>query len=456
MEAMVAGRYIVDRELGRGGVGAVHLAYDVQLERWIAIKRIHADSHEALTRSQAAIAEAKRLASIQHPNIVTVFDFVSEGDDVFVIMEFLPGHTLDELPGPLSVPDFLNLARQALEGLDAAHAHGMIHRDIKPGNIMLTGLASGGFQVKLLDFGLAKVIDTPAMQTIDHSGSLLGSIHTMAPEQFEQLPLDQRTDLYSLGCVLYRALTLSEAFSGDTVAAVMNSHLQHRFEPLSVRRPDVPPAVSAWLEKMFARDPSERPASAREALAELHRAAAGGTVAGGVRRIDAKPARPTTTSARVSGSKHGTGSGWPIFSVGALLAAGVFVYIALHDTPRPVMSSSVPAKSNAVPDSSIPATNRLELMNHLDREVVISGVVSRIGESKSGTVRYLNFEGTTRNDVALVFFLRGSKQDFSPERLGSYVGKRVRVKGTLREFRGNPQLEIETLDQIEVFQPPQA
>lgn len=256
------GRYALDQLLGKGGAGEVVLAYDVSLTRWVAIKRIPA--------TDAGIQrEAGVLANFQHPNIVSVYDVFEEGGQMLVVMEFVQGQTLEELAEPMSEETFRNFAEQCLEGLGAAHAKNIVHRDIKPGNIMLVPLPEGGFQVKLLDFGQSRVMETPSLQTMDHSGAVVGSVYMMSPEQLKHEELDTRTDLYSLGCVFYQALTLQRPFTGENITQVLSAHLNHNFQPLASIRPDLPQSLTAWVERMFSMDRNDRPASAQEALRTL-------------------------------------------------------------------------------------------------------------------------------------------------------------------------------------------
>lgn len=439
-ESLEAGRYVFERTLGRGGGGEVFLANDTQLGRWVALKRIHAGGTEA-ARAQAAVNEAKNLASLQHPNIVTVFDFFTENEDVLVVMEFIHGYTLDELTAPLTLEDFTAVARQALEGLGAAHSLGMLHRDIKCGNLMLAGLSTGRFQVKILDFGLAKTIDAPAPQTVDHTGSLFGSIYTMAPEQFRQAPIDERTDLYALGCVLFRALTLTDPFAGSSVAEVMNAHLEHRHESLSRLRPDLPPAVCAWVERLFSREPEGRPGTAREARALLDAALAS--------------IRPAQTPVKMIRSTVAPPKRSPWVAVVVVAAAiavcggSFWLVTSRRDAGTPVPAQAASALPLAPP--KLLPTNRAELLSLIGRRVAVEGRIERQGENKAGTIRFLNFAGATRSDLTLVFFVNRGGDNFSTDRLKSMIGRQVRVEGVVSEFQSNPQIEIDRLDQITVL-----
>jgi serine/threonine protein kinase len=256
------GRYALDQSLGKGGAGEVVLAYDLSLTRWVAIKRIPA--------TDADIArEAGVLANFQHPNIVAVYDVFEEGGQVLIVMEFLQGQTLEELTEPMDEEMFRHVAAQCLEGLGAAHAKHIVHRHIKPGNIMLVPLPEGGCQVKLLDFGQSRVMEAPSLQTMDHSGAVVGSVDMMSPEQLKHEELDSRSDLYSLGCVFYQALTRQRPFTGKNPAQVLSAHLNRKFQPLASIRPDLPQSLTAWVERLFSLDRNDRPASAQEALQTL-------------------------------------------------------------------------------------------------------------------------------------------------------------------------------------------
>lgn len=256
------GRYALDRLLGTGGTGSVTLAYDTMLSRWVAIKRIPRVDDRVMR-------EAQIIASISHPNIVMIHDIFEQGSEIFLVMELVLGPTLEELAEPMDEATFRDLAAQCLRGLGAAHEKSVVHRDLKPGNIMLAPLETGGYRAKILDFGQSRTLEEPSLQTIEIGGSVVGSIYMMSPEQLSHEPLDWRTDFYSLGCVFYQALTRQRPFNGASVIEVWTAHLQHRFVPLKTLRPDLPEALTAWVERLFARDRDARPASAAQALAAL-------------------------------------------------------------------------------------------------------------------------------------------------------------------------------------------
>lgn len=247
----------------------MYLAHDNQLDREVALKRMKVPEDgniEALAAD--LIREAKTLSVLQHPNIVTVYDVGKDEKGPFLVLELLKGETLDEVieRGGMTLDDFKQVVMQTLEGLIAAQAVGLVHRDLKPGNLMVVWLASGKFQIKILDFGLAKFGMKARPQTEDQGGGIFGSIFFMAPEQFERLPLDARTDMYSLGCIYYQILTTKHPFEGETGVEVMASHLQHHVKPLQTVRPDLPDWLCHWVMWLISREMEDRPTDARTAL----------------------------------------------------------------------------------------------------------------------------------------------------------------------------------------------
>ncbi|MGJ8644260.1 MAG: protein kinase domain-containing protein [Luteolibacter sp.] len=264
-------RYEIKGKIGQGGLGAVYRAFDVRMNREVAIKRIISDPDDDTVSEEATrqlVKEAGSLASLQHPNIVTIYDVGSDEDGPFVVMELLSGDTLEKIisDGSFTWVDFRELAMQTMEALIAAQELNLVHRDLKPGNIMVNWLPSGKFQVKIVDFGLAKLTAKPSLQTIDQSDGVFGSIYFMAPEQFERVPLDHRVDLYAIGCVFYYALTGTYPFDGEHAAEVMASHLQHHVTPLQEVREGIPIWVCDWIMWHLNRQASDRPESARQSL----------------------------------------------------------------------------------------------------------------------------------------------------------------------------------------------
>ncbi len=268
-------RYEIGARLGHGGAGEVFQAWDRRLQRPVALKRL-APAGDLRGAYKDTVHEATHLAAAQHPNIVTIYDLSEDEDGWFMTMELVEGETLEALVprGAFPLDDFLMLARQTLAGLAAAHAVGLLHCDLKPANIMVTGGGSSPLLFKLLDFGIASFAtdtDQPAAPRQGENGevTVLGTVEFMAPEVFEQAQMTPQADLYSLGCIFYYALTGLDPFPGATMQAIMLNHLAHRVTPLAELRPDLPPALCAWVAQLIRRAPGERPATAAQALAGL-------------------------------------------------------------------------------------------------------------------------------------------------------------------------------------------
>ncbi|MES2308206.1 MAG: serine/threonine-protein kinase [Verrucomicrobiota bacterium] len=258
-----SGRYQPIKPLGEGGVGSVFVALDTQLNREVALKRLkNAADFEAIMR------EAQILASLSHPNIVSVYDFGVDEEGAYVVMELIKGkmvnHWASKNPIPLSL--FREFADQSLQGLALAHNQGLIHRDIKPQNIMID-YDGKKVLVKLLDFGLAESTRLPGQE--EEAGTVMGSVHTIAPEQLVGEPATALTDIYSLACVYYYSLTGHYPFEGNSVEAIVQGHLQGTVMPLNQRRPAIPPLLAQVIGRMLSRNPAERPESAEKAREQI-------------------------------------------------------------------------------------------------------------------------------------------------------------------------------------------
>lgn len=259
-----AGPYHVLRRLGRGGMGVVYLAHDPRLGRRVALKLLPHHGSVEETARRRLVEEAKAASALDHPNIGTVYDIGEAADGrLYIAMAYYEGETLRERVGrgPLPVSEALDLARQIADGLAAAHRRGIVHRDVKPDNVVVTpeGVA------KLVDFGVAK--GTGAGLT--REGVRLGTVAYMSPEQTRGSAVDHRSDLWSLGVVLYEMLTGMRPFRGDAEEAVVVGIRRDEPPPVEALRPEVPPALARVLGRCLAKDPTRRYASAELLLTDL-------------------------------------------------------------------------------------------------------------------------------------------------------------------------------------------
>jgi eukaryotic-like serine/threonine-protein kinase len=258
------GKYLILGELGRGAGGVVYRARDPILNRLVALKTITTGLAEFPDLLQRFYQEAQSAGGLQHPNIVTIFDLGDEQGIPYIAMELLEGESLDQLIGrrtPLPVPLKLAYAMQACRAFDYAHKRGIIHRDIKPDNVMLTKDGT----VKVVDFGIARVLETSKTQT----GMLLGTFAYMSPEQYHGEHADARSDIWSFGVLLYELLAYQRPFKGQTPASLMHSICQQEPTPLPGVVPECPPALEKVIQRVLRKSPDERYQSMEELLLDL-------------------------------------------------------------------------------------------------------------------------------------------------------------------------------------------
>jgi len=274
IDTLFDGRYRIQRKLGAGGMADVYLAEDQELGRRVAIKILngrHANDDQFIERFRR---EAKNAAALNHPNIVSIYDRGNAEDTYYIAMEYLDGKTLKELivgRGKAPVNVAIEYARQILSALRFAHRHGIVHRDIKPHNVLVD---SEG-RVKVTDFGIARAGTSQMTET----GSIVGTAQYLSPEQARGGEVDQRSDLYSLGVVLYELLTGKTPFEGDTPVEIAMKHLSNAPKPPSKLRPDIPEELDMVVLRALAKDPDDRYQSADEMEADLERVARGAPVA---------------------------------------------------------------------------------------------------------------------------------------------------------------------------------
>ena len=271
------GPYEIVSPLGAGGMGEVYRARDTRLERTVAIKVLPSDVAKDPERRQRFEREARAVSSLNHPHICTLHDVGDQDGTVFLVLEHLEGQTLAERleKGALPTDLLLRYGTEIADALDKAHRRGVIHRDLKPGNVMLT--KSGA---KLLDFGLAKLYwlegapsDVSKLATRDKpltgDGTLLGTFQYMAPEQLEGKPSDARTDIFALGSLLYEMATGHRAFQGKSQASLIVAILEHEPPAMTSLQPMTPPALERLVKACLDKDPDERMQTAHDVMQEL-------------------------------------------------------------------------------------------------------------------------------------------------------------------------------------------
>ena len=262
----LGGRFEVGKQLGRGGMAIIYRARDILLDRDVAIKILRSDRDGGEEHRDRLHREARAIARLNHPHIVTVHDVGVVGDVVYIVMELLEGADVAELleiEGRLSLPLALEIGRQVTSGLAVAHASGVIHRDIKPENIFVIGSISGAI-AKVLDFSVAKVPLKLGRKRLTRSGAIFGTPHYMAPEQIRADPVTPQTDLYGVGAVLYEMVTGLPPFDAETPLDLFELHVTADIPDLDDHIPDAPIGLSPLVRRLLAKRAADRPDSAQE------------------------------------------------------------------------------------------------------------------------------------------------------------------------------------------------
>ena len=276
------GRYEIVGKLGEGAMGVVHRARDTALGRVVALKMPSAELGEDDEIVKRFRREAEAIGQLNHPHIVTVYDLGESEGHLYMAMELLEGEDLRALidrAGEIPLPDRVRILAQISEGLGYAHTKKVVHRDVKPANIMVT--TSG--QVKLLDFGLARVTDR---ETITRRGVILGTPDYMSPEQAKGEPVDQRSDIFSAGAVFYELLTGQKPFSGRTLHSVLFQIISEDPDPILTLNPEVPARLALIAHRMLEKEPEKRYPSMDDVAAELW------AIHGALRRSRSRSALP--------------------------------------------------------------------------------------------------------------------------------------------------------------------
>ncbi len=260
------GRYDIERVIGAGGMGIVLKAHDSELNRPIAVKVLASHlAHVGAARERFA-REGRAAAAVVHEHVVAIYNVESDGEVPFLVMQYVPGRSLQarvDAEGPLAVEEILRIGMQAASGLAAAHAQGLVHRDVKPANILLEETVE---RAVLTDFGLARAINDASLT---HTGVLAGTPHYMSPEQATGAAIDHRSDLFSLGAVLYFMATGHPPFRADGALAVLHRICREPHRPVWQTNNEIPDELSDLIDRLLEKKPSRRPASATEVSARL-------------------------------------------------------------------------------------------------------------------------------------------------------------------------------------------
>jgi len=255
------GRYEIERVIGSGGMGIVLKGFDTELHRVVAIKVLkpHLANNGAARRRFAR--EAQSAAAVVHEHVIPIHDVLSDGDTPYLVMQYVPGQSLQarvDERGPLDAKEVLRIARQAAAGLAAAHAQGVVHRDVKPANILMEESID---RVLISDFGLARTVDDA---TLTRTGVVAGTPHYMSPEQASGQPVDQRSDLFSLGSVIYFMCTGRPPFRAEHALAILNRICNDAHRPVDEVNSDVPADIADVVDRLLAKNPADRFRNAHE------------------------------------------------------------------------------------------------------------------------------------------------------------------------------------------------
>ncbi len=333
------GGYRIDGIAGRGGMGVVYRAWDPNLDRPVALKLLPPALSDDDAFRQRFLRETRLAAAIDHPNIIPIYEAGEDGGVVFLAMRLVDGVDLDRrlLGGPLDVAETVSLLRPIAGALDAAHAGGLVHRDVKPANILVGVDAAGAASAYLTDFGLTK--QRASESGLTRTGSFLGTVEYMAPEQIEGRPVDRASDEYALAGTMFRCLTGRVPFERDTPIAAAMAHLNEPPPKVSTIRLDVPAAVDEVIARGMAKDPAARFGTCTELVAALDWAG--------------RPALPSADSRpRPTRSALVAIAGAVVIAIVGALALGQVAPPAATATPSPAANLSGTASPIAAPSST--------------------------------------------------------------------------------------------------------
>ncbi len=321
---VLSGRYKLEAKLGSGGMSTVYLARDGTLDRQVAVKVMHREMSEQPDQLERFRQEARAVAKISHPNVVAVIDAGEDGGHPYIVFEYVEGETLKQRiarVGALDTQEALAYAIEVARGLTVAHARNMVHRDIKPQNVLID--AEG--RAKLTDFGISRQLEQDGMTA---TGRVLGTTDYVAPEQAMGHPVDPRSDIYSLGVVLYEMLVGQVPFHADSQVGVAMKHVNEELPDVQQRRPDISAAAALVVERATAKEPGDRYQEVGEMIddlstaLEVEAARAGSTTGEATSILDAVPPAKRKLSARTRWS-------WAAIALLVLVGAGALLAVQL-------------------------------------------------------------------------------------------------------------------------------
>src|SRR5215213_8631204 len=261
----ISGRFRLDEQIGSGGMSTVYRAFDPTLERWVAIKLMHRDISSDPDQLERFRREARTVARLNHPHIVTVIDAGEDEGAPYIVFEYVPGETLKDRirsVGRLPVPEAVAYAIEIGRALSCAHANRLVHRDVKPQNVLID--ADG--RAKVTDFGIARSMEAKGLTA---TGRVLGTTDYVSPEQAMGEDVDERSDVYSLGVVLYEMLTGQVPFQAETQVGVAMKHVNEPMPDVQAKRPEVSAAVASVVDRATTKDPRDRYGTVAEMVRDL-------------------------------------------------------------------------------------------------------------------------------------------------------------------------------------------
>jgi eukaryotic-like serine/threonine-protein kinase len=379
-EKVISGRYELEELVGSGGMSAVYRAHDRLLERKVALKILHQRYSEDAEYLERFRREARAVAQLAHPNIVTVIDRGEDEERQFIVFEYIEGDDLKQLverTGPLPVDDVVRLGVDVAGALAFAHERGIVHRDVKPQNVLLNGEG----HAKVTDFGIARSLDVE--RGVTQTGTVLGTSSYIAPEQASGQPVDERSDVYSLGVVLFELLAGEVPFPGDNFVAVAMKHVNEPAPSVLERRPDAPPRLVHLIGAMLAKDHVDRP-SMDTVVAELERF-----------RDPTADAQATAVLRRPKVSRLRTArrrSPWPLAlaALGAILLAAAFGVALLRDDVGTAGDGGSPAGGTPI---TLQAVDTEDPNGDGEHDDEVDNVTDRVSSTAWRTQRYRHPNG---------------------------------------------------------------